>query len=140
MLLCAPAAAQADELTICADRPGKATATCTVPVGHWQIETGLADWSLQKSGGERDTSLTVGETTIKLGVTDASSIEIDVTPWERTTSRVGGMHDSASGFGDMNVLYKQRLAATDAAVQVSALPFVKIPTAKHSLGNGEWEA
>ena len=39
----------------------------------------------------------------------------------------------------MTVAYKQRLTARDAAVQVAALPFVKIPTAKHALGNGKWE-
>jgi hypothetical protein len=137
--LSATSAAAADELTICADRPGKATATCTVPTGHWQVETGLADWSLQNAGGERDTSVPLGDTTLKLGLTGASDIEMDVTPWEKATSRVAGMHDSASGFGDINILYKQRLTAGDAAVQISALPSVKIPTAKHSLGNGEWE-
>jgi hypothetical protein len=139
MLLLVAGKAAADEPTICADRPGKATATCTVPAGHWQIETGLVDWSLQKSGGERDTSVAVGETIIKLGLTDASNIEVDVTPWERSASRLGHFHDSASGFGDIDVLYKQRLTGVDAPVQVSALPFVKIPSAKQSLGNGKWE-
>ena len=139
-LLCAGGtAADAEQLTICADRPGKATATCTVPAGHWQVETGLADWSLQNGGGERDVSLAIGETTIKLGLTDASNIEVDVTPWERSTSRAGLAHDSASGSGDIDLLYKQRLTAPGAALQVSAMPFVKIPTAKHSLDNGEWE-
>jgi hypothetical protein len=140
VLCAASTAAHADELMICADRPGKATATCTVPAGHWQIETGLADWSLQNSDGERDTSLAIGETTIKLGLTDASNIEVDVTPWQRATSRADGVHDRASGFGDIDVLYKRRLTAADAPLQVSALPFVKIPTARRSLGNGEWES
>ena len=137
-MLCS-AAANADDLTICADRPGKATATCTVPARHWQLETGLADWSLQKSDSERDTSLAIGESTIKLGLSDSSNVEVDVTPWQRATSSVGGVHDSASGLGDVNVLYKQRLTDSGAPLQVSALPFVKIPTASHSLGNGKWE-
>lgn len=136
--ICAAQAA-ADEAPICADRPGKATGTCTAPAGHWQVETGLADWTLDKSGGERDTLLVVGETTVKYGLTDAANIEVDFTPWQRAGSRAGGMHDSASGFGDLNILYKQRLTATEAAVQVAAMPFVKAPTARHSLGNGKWE-
>ena len=138
-LLASSAALAADEQPICADRPGKATATCTVPAGHWQLETGLADWSLQKGGGERDASLVLGETTIKYGLTDRSNIEVDVTPWQRATSRAGGVRDSTSGFGDLTILYKQRLTGDDAPVQVSALPFIKAPTAKHSLGNGKWE-
>ena len=134
-LLLASGAAAADEQPICADRPGKATSACTVPVGHSQVETGFADWSLQKGGGERDTVLVLGETTVKYGLTGSSDIEVDVTPWERATSP----HQSASGVGDVNLVYKQRLTSSAAAVQVLAMPFVKIPTAKHSLGNGKWE-
>jgi hypothetical protein len=133
------AASAADEQPICADRPGKATSTCTVPDGHWQVEAGLVDWTLERSSDERDTSLVLGETTIKYGLTDASDIEVDVTPWQRATVRVDSIHSSASGIGDVDVLYKQRLSASDAAVQVTLKPFVKIPTANHSLGNGEWE-
>lgn len=133
------AAFAADDQPICADRPGKATSACTVPPGHWQVETGFADWTLQKNSGERDTSLVLGETTVKYGLTSGSDIEIDVTPWERATSRVGSVHESASGFGDMNVVYKQRLTSSDAPVQVIAMPFVKVPTANHALGNAKWE-
>ena len=139
-LLCAgTAAAAADEQPICADRPGKSTPACTVPAGHWQIETGLADWSLQKAGGERDTSLVLGETTIKYGLTDRSDIEVDVTPWQHTTSRGPGFRESASGIGDINLMMKQELTSPDARLQVTLFPYVKIPTAKHSLGNGKWE-
>lgn len=139
MLLVSVRAAAADEQPICADRPGKATSACTVPLHRWQVETGLADWSLQTSGGERDTSLTLGETTIKYGLSGSSDVEIDVTPFERATYNVAGVRKSASGIGDVNVLYKQRLTSSDAPVQLVAMPYVKIPTAKHSLGNGKWE-
>jgi hypothetical protein len=133
------ASAAADEQPICADRPGKATSACTVPVGHWQIEAGLADWTLQKSGGERDTSLVIGETTFKYGVSDSTDVEVDITPWQRETSRFDGVHDSAGGIGDVRVIAKQRLTSADAPVQVIAMPYVKMPTAPHSLGNGRWE-
>jgi hypothetical protein len=138
-MLWASAAAAADEPPICADRPGKATSTCTVPLGDWQFETGLMDWTRQNSAGERDTSLALGETTIKYGVSRSSDIEVDVTPWQRSTSRIDGTDATATGVGDVDVLYKQRLTSADAAVQVSVKPFLKIPTARHSLGNREWE-
>lgn len=140
VLVCATSASAADQQPICADRPGKATSACTVPATHWQIETGLADWSLQKEGGERDTSLVLGETIIKYGLSNASDIEIDVAPWQRATSRVGGLHESASGFGDVKLIYKQRLTPSNGPVQAVVMPVVKIPTARHSLGNGKWEA
>jgi hypothetical protein len=87
---------------------------------------------LQKAGGERDTSLVLGETTVKYGLTSASDIELDAVPWQRA--------GSASGIGDVTLMYKQRLTAADAPVQIGAKPFVKAPAAKHSLGNGKWEA
>ncbi len=125
-------AAAAEQAPICADRPGKATSACTVPAGHWQVETGLADWSLQKDGGERDTSLVLGETSVKYGLTDAADVEVDFAPWQRA--------GSASGIGDVSLIYKQRLTAAGNPLQIGARPFVKAPTANHSLGNGKWEA
>lgn len=137
--LAGAAAADDKPAPICADRPGKATSACTVLQGHWQLETSLADWTLQKGGGERDTSLVLGETTIKYGLTDASDIEIDLTPWQRSTSNAGGVHESASGIGDVRLIYKQRLTKSDLPLQIIAMPYVKVPTANHSLGNGKWE-
>jgi hypothetical protein len=139
LLAGASPAAGAEEPPICPTRPGKSTAPCTVSVGHFQIETGLVDWSVQKDGGERDTSLVLGETTVKYGLTDRSDIELDVIPWQRSTSRAGGAKVSASGFGDLVASYKQELTSSDAPLQLALLAFVKFPTAKHSLGNGKWE-
>lgn len=133
-------AALADPQPICADRPGKATSACTVPLGLWQIETSFADWTLQNGGGERDTSLVIGETTVKYGLTASTDVEIDVSPWQRATTAVAGTHESTSGIGDVKLIAKQRLSGENAAVQVVAMPLVKIPTAKHSLGNGKVEA
>lgn len=139
-LICAGSrAAAADEAPICADRPGKATASCTVPAGHWQIETGLVDWTEQSDGGERDSSTVIGETTFKYGITSSADVEVDVTPFQSATSRIGSVHESASGFGDINLLFKQQLTSGGGPLQVTALPFVKIPAAKRSLGNGKWE-
>jgi hypothetical protein len=131
--------AQADEQTICADRPGKSSQACTVPAGHFQFESSIADWTLDRHDGERDTALVIGETGFKFGLTDRSHIDIDITPWVRTTSRAGGVRDSASGVGDVLVNYKYRITAADAAFMVAISPFVKVPTAKHSIGNGKWE-
>jgi hypothetical protein len=139
MLLGWSCAAAADEQPICADRPSKSTPTCTVPAGHFQVETGLADWSVQKSKGERDTSITVAETTVIYGISGSADIELDVTPWQRQISGGSGFHDSSSGFGDVIALYKQRLTPSEGAFQLAVVPFVKFPTAKRSLGNGKVE-
>jgi len=140
LLSAASTAAAAEDGPICAARPGKSTPPCTVPAGHFQIETGLADWSVQKTGGERDTSLALGETTFKYGLTDRADVEVDVTPWQRASTRFGGHTDSASGLGDLVFAFKQQVTGGEGPVQAALLPFIKAPTAKHSLGNGKWEA
>lgn len=139
MISASSAAAVADEQPICADQPGKSSQACTVPPGHFQFESSLADWTLDKHGGERDTAIVIGETGFKFGLTDRSHIDIDIQPWQRVTSRIGNIHDDASGFGDVLVSYKYRFSPADAALAVAISPFVKVPTAKHSIGNGKWE-
>ncbi len=138
-LLMLAAAAAAPDLTICADRPGKASPTCTVPKGHVQVEIGISDWSRMDSDGERDTALAIGQFAVKYGLTDRSHIEVDVTPWQRQTSRAVGLRDDQSGFGDLRVVYRHLLTSADAPVQVAVSPFVKAPTARHPIGNRKWE-
>ena len=139
LLLAGGRAAAAEDAPICADRPGKATAACTVSNGRWQLEAGLADWSIQKSSGDRNSALALAETTIKYGLTSSSDIELDVTPFERETTTFAGITARASGIGDVNAVYKQRLTPSGAPLQLVAMPYVKIPIAKRSLSNGEWE-
>lgn len=133
------AATAAQSLTVCADRPGKARQTCIVPAGHVQAEVGLADWTVADGGGERDTTLTLGQFALKYGLTDRSHVELDVTPWVRVTSRSGSVHDRKSGFGDVQLVYKQLLTPSGARVQVAVSPFVKAPTARRPIGNRKWE-
>ena len=138
-LLLAAAAAAGQELTICADRPGKSSQTCTVPLDHVQVEIGIADWTLTKNEGERDTTLTIGQVAIKYGLTERSHVEVDVTPWQRVTSHDASRRDSTSGFGDVLLVYKHLLTSADAPLQLAASPFVKIPVAKRPIGNRRWE-
>ena len=99
-ILIASAAAAAPDLTICADRPSKANGTCTVPVGHWQLEVSGADWARTRDSGVRADSTSVGQTLVKLGLSDHSDIEVGFTPFVRVTSSGGGTHAGVSGIGD----------------------------------------
>jgi hypothetical protein len=134
--LLAATAAHAETAPICADRPAKANATCTVPPGDWQLESGLADWLRLDSGGVRADTLVLGSSLLKLGLSDRSDLELGITPYVRVSS--GGDH--VSGFGDVTLRYKHRLTGEAAAVQLAVIPFVKLPTAKTGIGNGKAEA
>jgi hypothetical protein len=134
----AAGAAHAADAPICADRPGKANAVCTVPAGALQVETAAVDWSLTGAAGTRAELLTVGASYVKLGVSGGSDLEIGLTPYAAVTTR-GGTGGRVSGIGDVVLRYKQRLTAADARVQVAWIPFVKLPTAAHGVGNGAVE-
>ncbi|MBA3670069.1 MAG: transporter [Sphingomonas sp.] len=124
---------------ICADRPGKGSATCTTPAGHFQFETGLADWSLTKSSGTRKSDLKLGETSVKYGVNDRLHFEVSFKPLVRQTSRSSAGHSTTSGFGDTTVKLKQQLTADGATFSAALYPYVKIPTASKRIGNGKVE-
>ena len=132
-------AAAAAEAPICTDRPTKANGTCTVPAGTFQLEAGLAGWTLFKADGARAELLTIGSSFAKLGLTDRSDLQVGFTPYARATVKGDGETDRLSGFGDVVVRYKHRLTRDDARAQVGIIPFVKIPTAKDGIGNGKVE-
>lgn len=133
------AAHAADAGPICADRPGKATPTCTVPAGIIQVESGLADWSRDSSGGMRSDELDIGGTAVKFGITDRLHLELDLPAYIDIHTHAGGLGDRASGFGDSALALKYRLTNHGSPIQVAVRPFVKIPTARHALGNGKVE-
>ena len=132
------AAAAASEAPICADRPTKANGTCTVPAGHVQAETGLIDWVHDRSAGVRTDVTLWGGTFVKYGIGENSDLELGLTPFETVRVR-GADHQTSSGVGDTVVRWKQRLTAADASVQAALIPFAKLPTASHNLGNGKAE-
>lgn len=114
----------ADAGPICADRPGKATPTCTVPAGMIQVESGLADWT-------RD-ELDLGGSAVKFGVTGRLHLELDLPAYV-------DLRNGPSGFGDSAIALKYRLTKESMPVQFALRPFVKVPTARRSLGNGKLE-
>ncbi|MGH6729881.1 MAG: transporter [Sphingomicrobium sp.] len=125
--------------SICTDRPGKGSATCTAPKGHWQIEMSLADWSLTKEGGTRHRELDLGETAIKYGVSDRLHVEIVVPAYVIKAKRSAGKHDRENGFDDMKVKVKQELTPEGADFAAAFYPFVKLPTASKRIGNSKVE-
>ena len=139
-LMLAPSAAwAADEQPICPDRPSKSTGPCTVPQGKWQVETGLVDWSTDRSDGVTTDMTIWGASGIKYGVSGNADVELWITPLETQHVHGGSASEHHSSFGDMLLRVKYELTPNNAAVQVALDPFLKIPTANHQLGNGKVE-
>lgn len=129
------AAQSASDDTICTDRPGKSSSTCAVPAGVWQVETGLAGWSLTQDRGSRSSALVLGESAVKYGLGGRTHIEVAVAPYVRLRERGG---PDSSGFGDVTVKLKHELATTG-ALSAALYPYVKLPTARRDIGNGKVE-
>jgi len=132
-------AQDAKEAPICADRPAKANATCTVPAGKFQLETTAVGWGRIESAGAKADAWQVGSSFVKLGLTDRSDLEVGFTPYLNVRTKVDGASSHTSGIGDVTVRYKQRLTADGSSVQVGLIPFVKLPTAKLGIGNNKVE-
>lgn len=140
LLAWSSAALAADDEAICPDRPSKSTGPCTVPLGKWQIETGLADWTPDRSDGVTTDTIVWGNTAIKYGIAANADVELWGTPLETMSIHGSGVHHHESSFGDTLLRVKYAITKDDATVQVALDPFVKLPTANHRLGNGKVEA
>ena len=134
MALALAAPARADP--ICADRPGKAYATCTAPQGKWQLETDIYDQTWDRSSGGTTVTTLYSNPTLKYGLTDRLDLEAAMVPYQRVRTRDGltGAVDRASGPGDLTLQAKFALSPS-----ISLMPFVTAPTATHGLGAGGWE-
>jgi hypothetical protein len=140
LTLASPGVASEDGAApICTDRPAKANAICTVPVGKWQLESSVASWSRTEAGGAETKVLTLGSSVMKLGLGDRSDLQVVFTPYVHVKAEVRSIKSTPSGFGDLTIRYKHRLTMDDAPVQLAAIPFVKLPTAAGDIGNGKIE-
>src|ERR1700742_2768135 len=133
--LAARPAVAADALgPICADRPNKAEAPCTVDAGHWQIEMDVADWTHDRSAGITTDFRVFASTDFKYGVSKTVDLELNIAPYEAASASGQGR---ASGFGDLTA--KVKWAGVGGDIPVTLAPFLKIPTASGALGNGAVE-
>lgn len=123
----------------CTDRPGLETGACVVPAGAIQLETALADWATDTVGGIRTRQWILGDSVVRFGIGSASEVQFGWTPWQRVSTRDGGMRESVSGVGDAFIAYKARLTPADAPVILSLMPFAKLPVARRPLGNRRLE-
>ncbi|MBE7218275.1 MAG: transporter [Caulobacteraceae bacterium] len=137
----AAAGGSATEPAICTDRPTKANSPCTVEPGDFQIETDLFNGSFQRQDGLTTDIYLATNPTLKYGLTGALDVEASLAPYEivRTHDKFGN-GDTLGGVGDLFLRLKYNAYnAKDDAVQVSVIPYVKAPTARSGIGNGEVE-
>jgi hypothetical protein len=132
----------ADLRSLCTDRPTKSNGPCTVDAGHWQVEADVYNYTSATADGITTTTQLFTNPTLKLGLTNTLDVEAGITPYERVTTRdkVSGVAATAGGVGDLYLRAKLNLLGDDGGdVGFALLPWIKLPTAPRTIGNGEAE-
>jgi len=133
---------EADLRAFCTDRPTKSNGPCTVDAGQFQVESDVVNVTYDTSNGADTTTILYTNPTLKLGITNTLDLEVNIAPYVtvRSKDRASGVTTKGSGLGDLFVRAKLNLIGDDSgSVAVALDPFVKIPTAPKSVGNGAVE-
>jgi Putative MetA-pathway of phenol degradation len=131
-----------DLRSLCTDRPTKSTGPCTVDAGHWQVESDVYNYTTQTIGGVTTVTQLFTNPTLKLGLTNTLDFEINIVPYEQvsTHDKATGITTNAGGIGDLFLKAKWSLLGDDGGnVGFALVPYVKVPTAPLSIGNGKVE-
>lgn len=136
-------AAPADDglSAICTDRPTKSSAACTVDPGHIQYEADLFNGTFFRQDGARVDTYLVPNPTLKFGIAKGWDVQANIAPYVRIESRdPAGAKSDIDGVGDLFLRLKSNFYnSADGKLALAAIPYVKAPTAKIGIGNGEWE-
>jgi hypothetical protein len=112
------------------DRPDITESAFTVPRGMWQWE--MENISVSRDGGLQSEDW--GSINIKHGLTDSADLQFVTPAWHS--------EPDLDGWTDMEIRLKCSLHGQDdsSRVAVALMPYVKLPTASHGLGNNDVEA
>lgn len=131
------------EREYCPARPGLGTPACTIAPGKVSIETGIGDWTRDNSADEHSDAILVGDTLIRIGLTDTIEAQLGWTPFghSRVRDKVSGVIDKADRVGDALVGLKANLVHPDGSGFSAAIqPFATLPVGRSPIGAGDWGA
>jgi len=140
-LLLLPASAFAEDRDYCPARPGLGTPACTIAPGHVSIETALGDWTIDNDADQREDTILIGDTLVRVGVTDSLELQAGWTPFghDRTRDKANGAIDSANRIGDATLGLKANLQHPDGkGLSIAVQPYVTVPVGKRPIGAGDW--
>jgi hypothetical protein len=140
----AATAAESEALRdFCPDRPGLGTPACTIDPGHFDVELGLADWTLDRTPDSRSDTVEAAQLLVRLGLTASLEAQLGWTAFGhvRTRDRFTGAVDQDSGIGDLTLALRQNLVSPDGSgFSLAVMPFATLPTGGQAIGAGEWSA
>jgi hypothetical protein len=119
-LTASAAQAEPELRDFCADRPGLNTPPCTVDAGHFQVEIGLGDWTLDRQPDSRTDTILAGDLLVRYGLDQTTEVEVGWTSFGHVRVR-----DTATGevtrtarTGDVLLSVRKSLAGPDGKVAI----------------------
>lgn len=138
--LFAASPALAKERDFCADRPGLDTPACTLDPGQAMVEVSLGQWDHTANADGIDDTLTLGDATLRVGLTERLELQLGFTPYvhDRFRDAATGQVTSASSTGDVTIALRRGIAGPNGPIAIE--PFVTLPAGKSPGGAGDWGA
>jgi len=124
------------------DRPSKTDSPFTIDAGVFQIESDVANWTLDYENGVRTRTWITGNSNFKLGLTNWMDLQVFPQFYVNTrTSGPGfGKPLENDGFGDSTVRLKINLLGNDGGkLVIGFVSSLKISTNTGHTGNHVWE-
>jgi len=124
------------------DRPSKTDSPFTIDAGVFQIESDVANWTLDYEHSKRVRTWITGNTNFKLGLTNWMDLQVFPQFYvnTRTSGPASGKPVEHDGFGDTTVRLKINLLGNDGGkLVIGFLSSLKIPTNTGDTGNHVWE-
>lgn len=139
LFVAAPALAQ--ERDYCPERPGLDTPACTIAPGKVSVETSIVDWTRDDQPGSRTDTVLIGDTLVRLGLTDTIEMRVGWTPFGHVRERSGGMIEDSNRVGDVSLGAKVNLHDPDGSgLSIAVLPYATLPVGRGPVGAGDWGA
>lgn len=139
LLSAVPALAQDREY--CPTRPSLGTTPCTIERGHVSVETAVTDWTLDNQSDQRTDTVLVGDTRVRIGLTDAVELQFGWTPYGhvRTRDKIQPSVEQAGRIGDAILGFKANVLNPDGTgVSVAVRPYFQMPVGRAPVGAGDW--
>jgi hypothetical protein len=124
------------------DRPSKTDSPFTIDAGVFQIESDVANWTLDEENHVRVRTWIIGNTNFKVGLTNWMDVQVFPQLYMNTRTSGSGFgkpieHD---GFGDTTVRLKINFLGNDGGkLVIGFVSSLKIPTNTGDTGNHVWE-
>lgn len=134
-------AAAAEDRDYCPARPGLGTPACTIAPGKVSVETSLADWERDDQPDTRTDTVLIGDTQVRIGLTDRIEALVGWTPYGhvRERDKASGTIDRTAGVGDVTFGFKANLSHPDGkGLSIAVLPYATLPTGRTPIGAGDW--